>query len=975
MFKTIRVTPIARVTGAAPAGGGRGSKYRFWRGVLISAFCLVLPAVVNAQEAASSLTGVVKSRKNQVIPQAHVTVRHVGTNQVKTADTDEKGMFTVVGLPGGDVEVVVESSGYATLVVSGLRLSEIVTTEVDFILDVETRPGEKIVATDPATSTSVRMPLVLPLFGRRFTELALLTPGVTRPSVQENRFSVNGSRDRTFILDGVDGLVNTDASGVNTRLLSIGAEAISEFQVARPFTAEEDYAGLNEFDAVVKSGSNSLHGSISFNFRHDALQAKGPFGGDSEPSFDRELIAGTLGGPIKKNRAYYFVTLEHLRDDAATTAGRRDPAARRIVQTFAATPLNETRLTTKINGNIAGDSVGAGYSLARRRGTTPGTPEGGRLQDPNNFQTESFDSHLVTAGWFHIFNPVTVNDLKIRFTAARDETDPVSSAPQIAFPSINVGANFRAGLNERWRTLQLTEKVDWAYGRQTFKFGGEFKRTSLDTRRLDLFGAGVVFVPCDFPGERGCPTAASDVEIPVLLALVNRRRLGVDGAGSTAGEPVPTISNNKNALFLQDDIRFRDLSLNLGLRWQYDTDINGRRQVNRARPGKRESKKTNLGPRFGAAWRLGRGVIRGGHGLYFTEVGLETRQLELVADGARQPLVRSFGGTLGDPFGHVLPGGPPDIFVTGNDFRAPFLQQFSLQGDYEVTNDLLVSAAYQGRRGSHFGRKVEVNLLPDGGRVNAAFGSVRETQSVGETSYDALVLNVSRRYRRGYAFMGLYSLSRARDEENASASLLSAVSDPSDPALDRGPSPYDARHRLGASGLVDLPWRLTLSGNVVAASSYPFEINQNHDFSEGRRANFYRLPVLGRNAGARGIRTGADVNRAVDIFNANEALVRAHSGPLGHVEPGIDLTHPYFSLDLALQKTFEFSEKARLRVGVEVFNVTNHTNIYGTSPMNISGLQNNVESPNFGKPLGVLPGGVFGAGAPRAAQLTARFSF
>jgi hypothetical protein len=946
--------------------------------LLLGASCLSLCVGAGAQEASAGFNGVVKDRQHSVIPQAHVTLRHVGTNQVKTADTDASGSFSFIGLPGGGIEVIVESSGFATLVVSGLSLSENSTTLAEFSLDVETRLGEKVIVTDPASSTSVRVSSdssrfeSLPFTNRSAFTLLNLAAGVTTQARDEKSL-IRGEFGNQASADGAPSTGLSNATPVTP---GVGRDAVSEYQVVEMFTAEEDYSDTN-YRTVLKAGSNDLHGSLSFDFRHDALQAKGPFGGASDPSFDREWLSGTLGGPIKKNRAYYFFSLDHRHDDAATTAGRRDAATRRIVQTFAQTPTDDTRLLAKVNANVVNDSVSGAYAFGRRRGTTTGTPEGGRLQDPNNFQTESADSHLLMANWTHVFNPNLVNDLSFKFSAAGLKSAPVSSAPQIAFPSINVGSNFRSMLDEGQRVLQLTNMTQWLWHNQTFKFGGDFKRTSLETRRLNLFGAGVIFVPCDFPGEPGCPSAASDAEIPVLSAYINRRRLGGSPAGFAAGPPLPDISNNRVALFAQDEIRFTDLTLSLGLRWEYDTDINGLNQANQARPGRRRAKKSNLGPRFGIAWRLGKGVIRGGHGLYFTEVGLGTRQLELLADGARQPLIRSFGGTLADPFGHVLSGAPPDIFVTSNSFRAPYVQRFALEGQYELHRDLTVSAAYDGRRGRHFGRRVELNLQPDGSRVNAAFGSVLETQSIGETGYDALALNLTKRYARGYALLGTYTLSRATNEENAPTSLLPRVSDPSDPAADRGPSPYDARHRLAISGFVELPLGFTFSGTLNASSNYPFEIIQNHDFSGGRGTNFYRLPVLGRNAGGRELRTGADVNRAIDLFNADAALVGAHGGAIAHVNPNLDLTRRYFSLDLGLFKTFSFGEDkgVRLRLGVDFFNVTNHTNIYGTSPMNISGLQNNVESPNFGEPLGVLPGGVFGAGAPRAAQLSARFSF
>ena len=135
---------------------------------------------------------------------------------------------------------------------------------------------------------------------------------------------------------------------------------------------------------------------------------------------------------------------------------------------------------------------------------------------------------------------------------------------------------------------------------------------------------------------------------------------------------------------------------------------------------------------------------------------------------------------------------------------------------------------------------------------------------------------------------------------------------------------------------------------MTAFSSLPFEIIQNHDFSEGIASGFFRLPVLERNAANNQVGTGVDVNRAIDTFNSNPALVLAHGGPIAHVNPALDLSKAYFTLAFRLTRKFTFGESRSLEIGADAFNVTNHTNLVGLSAANPSGLQNNVESPNFG---------------------------
>lgn len=274
-----------------------------------------------------------------------------------------------------------------------------------------------------------------------------------------------------------------------------------------------------------------------------------------------------------------------------------------------------------------------------------------------------------------------------------------------------------------------------------------------------------------------------------------------------------------------------------------------------------------------------------------------------------------------------------------------------------------------------------MNRRADGSRVNDDFGSVLETQSLGHTSYNALTVDLKRSLENGFAFIrhylfdATYTLSRSNDQGNQLLSFLSEVSYPGDLQLDRGPASFDARHRFAFTGIFDLMKNISVAPSIVMRSTLPFEIIQNHDFSEGVSSGFYRLPVLSRNAGNRQIRSGVDMNRAIDTFNANPDLVLAHGGPISHVDPRLSLSRTFFSLDCQVTKKVQFGEHMSLEVGVESFNLFNRTNVIGLSSANPSGLQNNVESPSFGKPLGVTGGGFFTPGSPRAFQLTTRLTF
>ena len=260
-------------------------------------------------------------------------------------------------------------------------------------------------------------------------------------------------------------------------------------------------------------------------------------------------------------------------------------------------------------------------------------------------------------------------------------------------------------------------------------------------------------MPCDFAGEPGCPSALQDFDIPVQFALIDRETLTSGSTPFGTRGVIPAIDNEVLGVYVQDDYRFTNNgTVNVGLRWNYDHDFIGKNQVNQARRGRRTTRKKNLQPRLGIAWLLGKILIRGGYGTYFQQNLLETRQLELLADGVRLPLERSFGGTLSNPFGGLGPATPPDIFVTSNELRERLTHTFGVSTQIELKSFVL-SADLVVRRSRNFPIRVEINRREDGTRLNSQFGSVLEAQSASKASNDALSISLRRRYGNGFAMI------------------------------------------------------------------------------------------------------------------------------------------------------------------------------------------------------------------------------
>jgi hypothetical protein len=950
-----------------------------------------------AQVNTATLNGLVQDPQGAAVAGAKITARNTATGQERAAQTSTDGTFTITALAAGPYDVTADAQGFGKAIQKGITLQVGTAYAANFSLKVAGVTQEIAVsaesgAVDVSTSTvegvvSQRSIDQLPLNGRNFMELAFLLPGNSLAP------SFDPTKARAVEVSSLGNLgrgTNTTVDGTENNDFQIGGvsmnftqESIAEFQVVTGrFSADLGRAGFNALNVVSKSGSNNFHGGGFFFVRDDALQAVGPFGG-KKPPFDREQFGGSIGGPIKTDKAFFFFAIERTREQGATTAGRRDTATKTIAQSFASTPFRETLLSGKTDWHpTVQDSFSFRYSLQKNNGTDPGTSRNGLLQDPNNFEDQRNTFHQFVANWTRVLNPRMVNNLGFNLLYSENRIQPLNTDPQIVFPSINVGANFRADQGNIQHRLEFKDDFSWTKGKHTLKFGADYSHLSLpEPTNFNLFGPGLVFVLCDFAGDSGCPSATTDAEIPVAFSLINSQTLTSGFPGFGIRGAIPATGDDTLGLYLQDDYRVTPyLTLNLGVRWEYDNDFIGKHQVNQFQPGSRSADKADFGPRIGFAWdptHNGKTSVRGGYGLYYDHNVIETRQLELLVDGVRLPIVVSAGGgcTLANPFCSVLPGGPPDIQVTANNLRQPFVHQFSAGFQRELLKDLVLTADYIGTRGRHFQRQVEVNKQFSGPPVNPSFGAVIETQTIANTLFDGLLVTADKRFSRRFQLLGSYTLSRSINQDNDLLGFISISSLPTNPGIDTGPAPNESRHRFVLSGVFDLPYGIQFSPILTTFSSVPVNIVQNADFSGGFGTGFNRLPGLGRNAGNRTVTTGADVNKIIDAFNADPALVAIHGGPIAPVDPNVNLSHPFFTFDFRLIKRFTFKEHYKLEVGAEAFNIFNHVNILGIANSNYSGLQNNVENGNFGKPLGVTPGGVFGTGGPRAFQFLAKFRF
>src|SRR6266849_1480340 len=691
-----------------------------------SAFGLSLVALlcvaVAAQLPTSTVNGTVTDPQGASVAGAHVVVVSKATNVSREITTGSDGGYAVPGLLPGDYVVRVSASGFGTSEFPNLHLDVGHAVTLDIALKVA-KVGEVVTVTGGeaivnTTQSEVQGTIVestvenIPLNGRNFLELAFLIPG-NRPATnfdptKTNTLEVSSAgafgRGGNITIDGGD---NNDEV-VGGTLSNLPEDSVREFQIAtNKFTAEVGRSGSSIINIITKSGTNDYHGSGFIFFRHKTLQALPALNRNQPaPHFAREQFGGSIGGPIKKDRAWWFVSSEYRNQGHAVAVGERDFATSSIVGSSAPAFVHDYLLSARSDFKLTNnDTLAVRYSFNRSLDIDNGSlrrPQGtaaNRQSSLNRFNsllanwTRTVSSHVVNSFIFHA-------DWFLNSIPAFSPDDPVTSPAGLAkgnelrFPSLQDGANFRIPQSTKFNRYQIRDTLSWVVGKHTLRFGAEWQH--LNTFALfDLFGSGSVFTTEDFAtrvrsGHTGPP---DDRDIPIAVAI--------QSAALPRPPIVPFYPNAYFGAYVQDDWRFRsNLTLNLGLRWEFDDVVGDASNLHPCASltavdntcefienilGTHQGRDfKQFGPRVGFAWdplRRGQTVFRGGYGIYYDRVVTEVPLLELLLNGRILPLAAFAGSTCHNTFGGAavdcsatpVPGTTRPVFDTGTPtLAAPF---------------------------------------------------------------------------------------------------------------------------------------------------------------------------------------------------------------------------------------------------------------------------------------------------------------
>lgn len=990
-------------------------------------------------QTASTITGTIQDQSGAVIVGAKVSIRNLETNLARELVTDAEGRFAFPELRVGQYQVRAEQTGFKPAVRNlSLTIGEKavlnLTLEISVELDVTIVDSTPLINTSSAELSylvSERAIRELPLNGRNYTDLALLQPGVTAYPQRDGGsvvahglgMTINGQdiRSNVYLLDGtlLNDLTNGPAGSAASTVL--GTEMIREFRVeSNSYSAEFGRNFGGQINAISKSGSNRLHGSLYHFLRNDNLDARNFFDREplGKPEFKRNQFGGTVGGPIKKDRTFFFGGAEFLRERRGLTIQSIVPdlKARQGILTTrnAQGQIVETQTTINPavkpyldefplpNGPSLNNGVGNlaqyffGFKQELDQEYAQGRIDHVLTDRQQLFARYSFDNaaqflptdfpqfprsflsrnQFGTGEHSWVMSSQTINTLRFGFSRTRIGQDVEANVPSTLQPfvpgrllgSIDIGGIPRFGTQSSvnvqltQNVISLNEQLSHTEGKHLLKIGGMVERYQANMVN-PTFSLGIY----NFP------------DLAAFLGNRPNRFIGLTPEAQFDRYWRFTLFG----LFIQDDYKLSSrLTVNLGLRYEYSTtpkekynrDISLRNLTDAQvtiGPLYQNPTTRNFSPRVGFAWDPfgdGKMSVRGGYGWYFNT----NNQQHLIVTVTNQPFTPRpviINPTFPNPPFNRL--GTLSIRPIEWDIKNPNLHVYNLNIQRQLPFNTVLTVGYAGSRGLHLWRNTDANtavpvrqadgtwVFPAGApRLNPAFSTIELKKSDGNSWYNALVVEVRKRFSNGVDFQSSYTFSRTIDTTQASTffsdatnATVSAFPEPPGLAYNKGLADFHAKHNWVFNFNWEIPFTRSLKGtagsilhgwNVVGIgqmrSGNPLTV-----FLAGNRSRSLWNPSSGPGLGqdrpsltAGRTYESAIIGRPDQYFDPTAFTLQA-TGTLGTTGRNAFIGPNLRTFDLAMVKNTRFAwlgESGNIQFRFEAFNLFNRAN-FGTPGLQV----------------------------------------
>ncbi|MFY9805499.1 MAG: carboxypeptidase regulatory-like domain-containing protein [Candidatus Acidiferrales bacterium] len=1004
----------------------------------------------------------------QVVVDAQVKAKNLDTGAERETATDAGGHYQFLTIPLGAYEVSASKQGFAQAVRTGINVVVNENGNVDLSLKIGS-VNQQITVSGDAPLVSVTTQDIsglvgeqqvkdLPLNGRSYDLLLPLNPGIANFTSQKaggtgvsnstsaNNFAISGNRPQQnlFLLNGVEytGAAenNMTPGGASGELL--GVEAVREFNVLRDsYGAEYGEKPGGQVIIVTQSGTNQLHGSVYEFVRNNALDAPNYFDQGSPPPFERNQFGVAAGGPVQKDKTFFFLNYEGLRQNLHQTSvafvpslASRATAVPSVVpllalwptplasapdyngiSPFSSSPLQTIREdfgTARVDHNFSQrDSLAAVYTIDDG-GTVTAT-----IADPYSSDILNLREQVFSLEETHIFSPTLLNTARVGYsragyfftgeptpgTPAADVPgfllgDPVGAVvvggsaasnpqAQVGLAGSNNGSDLRVARN----IYTYEDNVTWTRGRHQFSFGAWFQQfQSNETLALSQFGQ------------------ATFASLTTFLA---------GNTSSFLYDPAPTEMNWRSlftAVYAQDVIRLTPkLTASLGFRGESSTGWNeahGRAStytftdgVISATPRIAGSAFTTSNakflpqPRIGVAWSPfnQKTVIRAGFGMYNDlqdALGYRTDQ-----NAPFNPAYSIANATVSSlPIDPAAPVPAGAKLVPGGvqpNLKTPTLVSWSLRVQRELSPNTSLTVGYVGSHGYHEIIGLDANeptpticpaapcpavyptadpptipatmgfpagsplagasvpagsyYIPAGtAKPTASLANTWTWFSLGDSNYNALQIDVNRRFSHDFSVRGVYTWSKALDDgdslnQTTANNAPGLVSNPFDLRADYGPATYDVRNIGVISAIYDLPighgkmylgevtgatsklvsgWGVT--SIVTLQSGFPFTPQLSYNPSNNGDTRNPVRPFLNPEFSGPVI-----LGKPAQWFNPNAFIAPptligfyGNMGRDAYTGPGLA------TWDFSVLKNTSITERCNLQFRAEIFNLLNRAN-------------------------------------------------
>jgi hypothetical protein len=947
---------------------------------IVSILLLSLGVFAQSQATTGLIQGTVVDPNGAIVNGASVNVKNTETGFERTVTSNSDGFFSAPLLPLGKYRVTVTASSFSNSVLENVEVSvgQTLSLRIEMkigggvnTVDVSAE-GEVIETSRTELSTQINEKSVenLPINRRDFSRFALLTPGVSVVQGPDgDEITINGQKgiQNNVSIDGAD--ANNpffgEQRGGQRPAFTISLESVKEFQVV-PVGASAEFgrASGGFINVVTKSGTNEFSGAAFLFFRNQGLSGQNPDAVAANlptEDFRNYQFGGNVGGPIKKDKAFFFVAYER-NDGQSQKPNSIDPVLANIFSTrFHSVEqgiikrsndadvflgkvdiqLNKNNLLTLRHNFSRAEQVNGTFDVP-----TWGISANGRETDKSN----SFIGQLVTNFSSNLLN-------EFRFQWAKEERPRFYDGPDL--PDTTIGT-FDGSISYRFgrpfflpvpsddKRLQFTDNFTILSGNHSIKFGADFNKVNVSQTFIGFARGRLIFAAPTIGGAiQGFQDFINNVSPAGLSLYLQFAPIGnrtVEEAGTQA------FNVYEPGLYVQDNWQVRsNLTLNLGFRWEGQFEPEAINAPNQTRygqflndprfpsDGKIPDFTDGYQPRLALSWspgKDGKTAIRLGTGIFYA------RTPGLVLAGPRNTDGVIAGNIYLDgtfcvfdplspvrcpPFPATVPTtgfNPfnPGIAVFERHFKNPRTVQYSASVEREIVKDLSFLVAYNYAHSTRLTRFVNrgdsrlYNGVAIFERANGSgVGEIRSTESSAHSLYQGLTFTLNKRFSNRYQFQLNYLLSWDKsDDDNERDPFTFRYIDPRDLTSEYGFSDRDQRHRFNAFATFILPYDINLSPIVQYRSAQPTSVTNRGAFPN----------IVERNT--------------------------------------IRLKNEFFTFDVRVSKVFKFTEKISLEPIFEAFNLFNNRN------------QRSLPRPltfNFDGTVSA------GFGEPRQAQLGVRFKF